>query len=131
VGLANTLLLKKSINGRWEWRASRVFSIFLILMSRTCRVLPKPCQILTVRFKDSGVSCASALLLLGISDNSGLSRFLSALVASLQAATYVQRVFRGQKACRTFRQPCQNHVESSAATAIFRHGLPKMMSKKV
>jgi hypothetical protein len=40
----------------------------------------------------------------------------------------VQRVFRGQKA---FRQPCRYHVELSAATAILRHGLPNMMSKKV
>jgi hypothetical protein len=71
------------------------------------------------------------LLPLGVSDNSCSARFLSALAASLQAATYVQRVFRGQKACRTFRQPCRNHDKVSAATAIFRHGLPKTMSKKV
>jgi hypothetical protein len=82
-------------------------------------------------FLDSGSRFASALLPLGVSDKSSSSRFLSALVASLHAATYVQRLFWGQKACRVFRQPCRNHVDFSAATAISRHGLPKMMSRKV
>jgi hypothetical protein len=56
--------------------------------------------------------------------------FLSALVASLQAVPYAQGVLWRQKACRAFCQPSRKHVEHLAAAAIFRHGLPKMMSKK-
>jgi hypothetical protein len=72
-----------------------------VLVSRTC-------QILNVRFYDSGARCASALLPLGVSDNSCSSRFLSALVASLQAAMCVQRVFRDRRLVELFA----SHVEA-------------------
>jgi hypothetical protein len=44
---------------------------------------------------------------------------------------FVAGVFWSQRACRTFCQPCRNLVELSAAAAIFRHGLPKMMSRSM
>jgi hypothetical protein len=61
-------------------------------MSRTCRICQNHVKYCNVRFKTRhgfGARCASALLPLGVSDNSCSLRFLSALVASYVLATSV------------------------------------------
>jgi hypothetical protein len=59
--------------------------------------------------------CLCLALAQRFSDKGCAPRFLCALVASLQAATYAEGVFWSHKACRTFLQPCQNHVGLSAS----------------
>jgi hypothetical protein len=72
------------------------------------------------------VRCACVLHLVGVLDNCCASRFLSALVACLQAAGSVLEPEGMSNSAPAMSKTWQ----LSATVAIFRHGLPKMMPRK-
>jgi hypothetical protein len=68
-------------------------------------VLNALCQRLASAFLTTAAHCASCLRWLQVHKQQRTCKECSG--------------FRGQRACRTFRQPCRNHVELLTATAIF------------